>query len=325
MEETNSQKSIGSKIDIESKIPLDELLKAIPGGFNSISDVVQRRAVTNELFLSMKDDEVAVNVVITDYNVPGLNNAPDILVRVYTPKSAKDKNPGIYCIHGGGMIIGSVIGEETNSITLALKLNAVVAAVAYRLAPENPYPAAVEDCYAGLVWMAKNSKNLKVDPKKIAVYGGSAGGGLTLATTMMARDKKFPNVCFQMPLYPMIDDRNTSLSSHQITNIGIWDRDANIEAWKWYLGGKEADEYAAPSRATNLKGLQLTFIDVGEVDLFRDEDIEFVQKLLKAGVSTEFHLYPGAYHASEIIAPTASLSSRIWEVRYNALKRALYS
>jgi hypothetical protein len=111
----------------------------------------------------------------------------------------------------------------------------------------------------------------------------------------------------------------------QLENIGIWDRDANIEAWKWYLGGKEADEYAAPSRATNLKGLPLTFIDVGEVDLFRDEDIEFVQKLLKAAVSTEFHLYPGAYHASEIIAPTASLSLRIWEVRYNPLKRALYS
>ena len=143
------------------------------------------------------------------------------------------------------MITGSIQGEEGNAIALALELNAIVVSVEYRLAPENPYPAAVEDCYSGLIWMAKNSKKLKIDSERIAIYGGSAGGGLTIATSMMARDNNFPKVCFQMPLYPMIDDRNISFSSHQITNVGIWDREANIEAWNWYLGGKEADEYAA--------------------------------------------------------------------------------
>ncbi len=319
-----SQHTINNTIDPESKIGLDALLTAVPGGFNSIRDVVERRNFTNALFASMQSPEVNPNIRITDYKIPGIKSAPDIPLRVYTPKTAGQKNPGIYYIHGGGMIIGSIQGEESNAIALALKLNAVVVSVGYRLAPENPYPAAVEDCYTGLKWMAENYDKLGVDLDRIAVYGGSAGGGLTIATTMMARDKNFPKVCFQMPLYPMIDDRNTTVSSHLIKNIGIWDRETNIEAWNWYLGGKEADQYAAPARAKYLQHLPPTFIDVGENDLFRDEDLEFAQRLIEAGVRTEFHLYPGAFHASEIISPEASLSKKIWETRYIALKKALY-
>ena len=319
-----SQNNMSVKIDKESKEGLDAFLTAVPGGFNGIKDVVERRKFTTEIFKAMMGTEVNPDIQISDYNVPGLNNAPDVRIRVYTPKNSLNKNPGIYYIHGGGMIIGNIEGEEANAITLALKLNAVVVSVGYRLAPENPYPAAVEDCYAGLRWMAENSNTLKVDLDRIAVYGGSAGGGLTIATSMMARDNNFPKVCFQMSLYPMIDDRNSTVSSHQITNLGIWDRATNIEAWNWYLGGKEADEYAAPARAKYINNLPPTFIDVGEADLFRDEDIQFVQKLIEAGVKTEFHLYPGAFHGSEVLAPEATLSKKIWETRFAALKKALY-
>lgn len=319
-----TQKTMNERIDKESKAALDTFLSAVPGGFNSISDVVERRKFTNDLFEAMMGNEVNPNIEISDYDVPGMNGAPDVRLRSYTPKSANEKNPGIYFIHGGGMIIGSIQGEEGNAIALALKLNAIVVSVEYRLAPENPYPAALEDCYSGLAWVAKNAEKLKIDPERLAVYGGSAGGGLTIATSLMARDKGYPKICFQMPLYPMIDDRNITISSHEITNIAVWDRSANIEAWDWYLGGKEADEYAAPARARYLNNLPPTFIDVGEADLFRDEDMEFAQRLIKAGVTTEFHLYPGAFHASEILAPDAALSKRIWEVRYSALKRALY-
>ena len=122
----------------------------------------------------------------------------------------------------------------------------------------------------------------------------------------------------------MIDDRNTTVSSQEVTDIGIWDREANIEAWNWYLGGEKADQYAAPARAKNLKGLPPTFIDVGEADLFRDEDIDFVSRLIQSGVTTEFHLYPGAYHASEIFAPNATLSKTILARRHAALEQALY-
>ena len=313
--------SINSRIDPESKLGLDALLKALPGGFNSIPDIVKRRAVMDQLFAG--SNKAYTDVTISEYKIPGLNKAPEISLRVVTPKNAKDTNPAIYDIHGGGMIMGNMKSGEASAVFFALKFNAVVVSVEYRLAPENPYPAAVEDCYAGLVWMANNAKMLKIDPEHIAVFGGSAGGGLTLATTLMARDKNFPKICFQMAMYPMIDDRNVTVSSQEVTNLGIWDRSSNLEAWKWYLGGKEADAYAAPARAVNLKGLPPTFMDVGEADLFRDEDIEFAARLIKAGVTTEFHLYPGAFHASELFSPNAKLSKRIWEARYSALSRAL--
>ena len=124
-----------------------------------------------------------------------------------------------------------------------------------------------------------------------------------------------------MPIYPMIDDRNETASTHGVTEVGIWDRAGNIEAWEWYLGGKPADGYAAPSRAKDLSGLPQAYIDVGEMDAFRDEDADFALRLLQAGVPCEFHVYPGAYHASEVFAPEAELSKRIWAGRLAALKR----
>ncbi|MEC8259527.1 MAG: alpha/beta hydrolase fold domain-containing protein, partial [SAR324 cluster bacterium] len=124
---------------------------------------------------------------------------------------------------------------------------------------------------------------------------------------------------------PMIDDRNETPSSYKIMDLGIWDREGNVEAWQWYLGGKPADDYAAPARAENLSGLPPTFIDVGELDLFRDEDIQFAARLIQAGVPTELHVYPGAYHASEVFAPEAALSQSILSRRTEALLRALRS
>jgi acetyl esterase/lipase len=132
----------------------------------------------------------------------------------------------------------------------------------------------------------------------------------------------------QMPIYPMIDDRNDTPSSREITDVGIWDRDGNLEAWGMYLGADygtdNVSHYAAPARATDLSGLPPTFIDVGEVDMFRDEDIAFAARLIQAGVPTELHVHPGAYHAAEVFAPTAALSQRIWAMRVDALRRSLF-
>jgi acetyl esterase/lipase len=173
--------------------------------------------------------------------------------------------------------------------------------------------------------MARNAAELGFDPDRLAVYGGSAGGGLTIAVVLLARDRGFPAIRFQMPIYPMIDDTNETASSHEITDVGVWDRSANIEAWQWYLGGGKADQYAAPTRAEDLSGLPPAFIDVGTVDMFRDEDIAFAMRLMQAGVPTELHVNPGAYHASEVLAPQAELSRRIWERRFEALRRGLSS
>ncbi|GID32811.1 alpha/beta hydrolase [Paractinoplanes brasiliensis] len=309
-------------IDPEVAVPLNQLLEAMPGGFNSVPDIVQRRATVQAMLSGIEIPENP-NVVKEDRTVPGPEGEPDITVRIYKPVNATGSLPGIYYIHGGGMILGSVDGEDPNATMICDQVGAVVVSVEYRLSPEHPHPAPVEDCYAGLVWMAKNAAELGFDADRLAIYGASAGGGLTLATALLARDRGGPQLKFMMPIYPMIDDTNTTESSHEITDIGIWDRAGNIEAWAWYLGGKPADQYAAPTRAEDLSGLPPAFIDVGTVDLFRDEDLAFAQRLMAAGVPTELHIHPGAYHAAETFAAEAALAQRIWALRLDALRRAL--
>ena len=307
-------------IDPEVRVPLDLLLEALPGGFNGIADIVQRRAAAEAMLAGIEVPDNP-NVTRSDHTVPGPQGEPDITVRVYRPANATGTLPGIYYIHGGGMILGNVAGEDGNATMICDLVGAVVVSVEYRLAPENPHPAPAEDCYAGLAWFAANAESLGVDPARLGIYGGSAGGGLTLAVALMARDRGGPALKFMMPIYPMIDDSNTSASSHEITDIGIWDRAGNIEAWGWYLGGKPADQYAAPARAEDLAGLPPAFIDVGTVDLFRDEDIAFAQRLMAAGVPTELHIHPGSYHAAETFAAGSALSERIWGLRIDALRR----
>jgi len=309
-------------IDPEVRVPLDGLLEALPGGFNAIADIVTRRATVEGILGAVEVPENP-NVRKEDRTIPGPEGEPDITVRIYRPVNAAGALPGIYFIHGGGMILGNVAGEDPVASKLCDEVGAVVVSVEYRLAPESPHPAPAEDCYAGLVWAAKNAAELGIDADRLAIYGGSAGGGLAIATALMARDRGGPALKFMMPIYPMIDDRNETPSTHEIIDIGIWDRAGNIEAWAWYLGGKEADQYAAPTRAEDLSGLPPAFIDVGTVDMFRDEDIAFAQRLMQAGVPTELHIHPGSYHAAETFAADAALSKRIWALRIDAMKRGL--
>ena len=318
--------TIQNRIDPASSLPLEELLNTIPGGFNAIEDIKERRNVINSLVRMMTAELPPIdNIVIEDRNIAAPDALLELVVRIYKPTGVSGGLPGIFFIHGGGMIMGSIETENHKAAMLCETIQSIVVSVEYRLAPENPHPAQVQDCYEALVWMSKNAAELGFDADRLAIVGGSAGGGLAIATALMARDQEFPKLSFQMANYPMIDDRNETPSSKEITDVGIWDRKANIEAWDWYLGGKNADEYAAPARAKDLSGLPPTFIDVGELDLFRDEDIEFAKRLLQAGVTTELHVYPGAYHASESFAPEAELSKQIWTKRIEALKRALNS
>lgn len=309
-------------IDPESLVPLAALYEALPGGFNAIPDIEARRATLYGMLAQMTAD-IPPNpaVALEDITVPG--PAGDLALRIYRPVNPAATRPGIYFIHGGGMVLGNLDTDHLTAVMLSETLGAAVVSVDYRLAPENPYPAGADDCFAGLQWMAAHADEVGFDPSRLALYGGSAGGGLAIATTLRARDTGGPAICFVMAPYPMIDDRNETASSREIVDIGIWDRAGNIEAWEWYLGGAEADQYAAPARATDLAGLPPHFIDVGDRDMFHDEDAAFAEHLSAAGVSTEFHVYPGAYHASEVFAPTAALSQRIWATRIAALQKAL--
>src|SRR6201986_4809798 len=177
----------------DARQPLDLLQQAIPGGFNTIPDIVQRRATVSGMLAAL---EIPPNENVTHEGrtVPGPEGAPDISVRVYRPVNATGTLPGIYFIHGGGMILGNVDGEDPVASAVCEHVGAVVVAVEYRLAPENPYPAPVEDCYAGLVWMAGHAAELGFDPDRLAVYGGSAGGGPTIALTLLARDPGGPAI-----------------------------------------------------------------------------------------------------------------------------------
>ena len=314
------------RIDPQSREPLEGLLAFMPGGFNAIADIGARREAVAGLLAAMGADQpVNPNVTHEDHFAPGHNGAPDVRVRIYTPVTsdgaAESKLPGLIYIHGGGMVMGSIEGEEARAIAMCEKLGIVVASVDYRKAPENPYPAAPDDCYAAATWVFANAATLGIDAHNIGIYGGSAGGGLTVAMALMARDRSGPKLTYMMPIYPMVDDRNVTHSSNEVTEVGIWDRSANLEAWECYLGGKPADQYAAPTRATDLSGLPPAFIDVGQMDMFRDEDFDFAMRLNQAGVPCEFRVNPGAYHASETFAPEADLSKRIWTARFEALRR----
>jgi len=305
-----------SRIDPASREPLEGLLAAVPGGFNAISDIEQRRAVVGQLLVAPELDQ---NVTMEDRMIPG--PAGEQKIRIYQAKNSVKPAPALVYIHGGGMILGSIEGEAASAQMYCAQTGATVISVDYRKAPEFPYPCGPEDCYSAAMWVFDNATALGIDTKNIGIYGGSAGGGLVLAVALMARDRNSMSFKYMLPIYPMIDDRNETSSTHEVTEIGIWDRAGNIEAWNWYLGGKSADGYAAPARATDLSGLPPAFIDVGELDAFRDEDTEFALRLLKSGVACEFRIYPGAYHASEIFAPEADLSKRIVAGRVDAIKR----
>ncbi|MCY9663454.1 alpha/beta hydrolase [Paenibacillus alginolyticus] len=264
-------------------------------------------------------------VRIIDRKITGAGNQ-EMLIKIFEPVQRDETNlPVLLWIHGGGYVLGHPNGEQSLCESFVKAADCIVISPDYRLAPEHPFPAAIEDCYAALKWIISAAEEWNIDLSRIAIGGGSAGGGLTAALALMARDKGGPPICFQMPLYPMIDDRNVTPSSHEITDPAVWNRANNLAAWKMYLG-EHADgdisPYAAPIRAKDLTGLPPTYTCVGQLDPFRDETIEYVARLAQAGVDVEFHLYPGCYHAFEHVVPEAEVSQRTRNGYANALARA---
>lgn len=310
------------RIDPESLMPLAALYSAIPGGFNSIPDIITRRATVSGLLAQMAAD-VPPNLNVTSEDIVIDGPGGDLALRIYRPATPAPSRPGIYFIHGGGMVLGDLEINHPTAVMMCEALGAVLVSVDYRLAPENPYPAGLDDCVAGLTWMAGQPDELGINPERLALYGGSAGGNLAIATALWIRDHGGPALRYVMAPYPMLDDRHETASSQNIVDIGIWDRAGNIEAWTWYLGEHPADQYAAPARATDLGNLPPLFIDVGDQDLFLDEDLVFAERLRAAGTPVELHVYPGAYHASETFAPDAALSQRIWATRLAAFTQSL--
>ena len=267
------------------------------------------------------------SVIIEDRTIPRAEDASEIRVRIYRPAGNRTALPGLYWIHGGGMIAGRIEDEEPRVKAFVGQIGCVAVSVEYRLAPEHPHPAPVEDCYAGLVWTAERADEVGIDPALLAVGGASAGGGLAAATALLARDRGTPALTFQLLICPMLDDRNITPSSHEITDIGVWDRDMNISGWTALLGDERGTDavspYAAPARMSDLTGLPAAFIDVGALEVLRDEDVDYAVRLMRAGVPTELHVYAGAYHGWDGFAPMARISQAAVAARIAALRRAL--
>ncbi|MBC3193746.1 alpha/beta hydrolase [Pseudonocardia sp. C8] len=264
----------------------------------------------NPPFQLTEADFESLGLVVEDVTVPGYQG-DEILVSVVKRKDHHGPGPGIFYTHGGGMITGDRFASLQLALPWVVDHDAVVVTVEYRLAPEFPDPVPVEDCYAGLVWAAGNARALDFDPERLMIAGTSAGGGLAAGVSLLARDRNGPHLIGQVLSYPMLDDRDRTVSSVQMDGVGMWDRQSNRLGWTSLLGDRRGTDavsvYAAPARATDLSGLPPAYIDCGSAEVFRDEDVAYASALWAAGVQAELHVWPGGFHGFDLMAPESTL------------------
>jgi acetyl esterase/lipase len=315
------------QIDPELRVVVEKLPTDRPLDLNEIPVArVKMKKMVTALLANLPQVE---GVSSEDQFAPGSEGRPAVRVRVYQPTERPSKLPALYWIHGGGYVMGDIEQDDRLMKQLVKRIGCVAVSVDYRLAPEHPFPEPVEDCYAGLKWLSAHANELGVEPSRIAIGGASGGGGLAAGLALLTRDRGEVRVAFQLLIYPMIDDRNVTPASYAITDPRMWNRESNRLGWRAYLGrdggGADVSPYAAATRATDLKNLPPAYIPVGALDLFVDENIEYAQRLIQAGVPTELHVYPGAFHGFDLFAPSATVSKQFKADRDNALKHALHA
>ncbi|WP_193608276.1 alpha/beta hydrolase [Nocardioides lijunqiniae] len=251
-----------------------------------------------------------------------------IALTVLTPSGAPSgaAAPCIYWVHGGGMVMGDRYSQIDIPLEWLVRFGAVVVSVDYRLAPEASGTTLVDDCYAGLVWTAEHAAELGVDPTRLVVAGTSAGGGLAAGTALLARDRSGPALAAQVLICPMLDHRNTSVSSHQYDGPAVWSRDANAFGWESVLGGlgdREVPAYVSPALAGDLSGLPPTYVDAGSAEVFRDEDVAYATRIWEAGGRAELHVWAGGFHGFDALFPQARVSASARQARSDWLERVL--
>lgn len=263
-------------------------------------------------------------VITSERKIPGPTGAPEILVRLYRGVEHGDGLPGIAYFHPG-LTFGTLEMDHARCMRFAAGIGCVVVSVDYRLAPENPYPAGVEDCYAALCWLAANAAEIGVDAERLAVVGASTGATLAAAVALMARDRGGPKLAYQMLIQPCVDDRLDTPSMAEFNEPGPCEagREGTAQTWQYYLAGTEPTPYAAPARAESLAGLPPSYVSTAERDCLRDEGIAYGLRLLRDGVPTELHHYPGTFHAFDLVVRTAVVSQRAVDEQIAVLTRAL--
>ncbi len=296
---------------------------------SDFSDPVAARAGINAMLEAMNISVDVSELKVEDRMIHGPGGAPDVHVRIYAPHNySYSPLPGLLYIHGGGFVVGNIDTEHAVSAKVAAQLGIIVISVDYRLAPENPFPCGLEDCYATLNWMYANASELNIDINRIGVFGQSAGGGIAAAMALLTRDRGGPSLCFQFLGIPELDDRLETTSMATFLDTPLWNRPSAESSWKYYLGegiepgSTEVSEYAAPARATNLSGLPPAYISAMEFDPLRDEGIVYALRLMEAGVPVELHTYPGTFHGSSLIV-TATVTQRQEVEMLDVLRRGL--
>jgi acetyl esterase/lipase len=289
--------------------------------------VPELRAVSEQLTISdtaLRRDGL---IDIEERLIPGPAGA-EISLLVCRAAGVTATRPGVVYLHAGGMMVGNNRTGIETALDWVLDPGAVVVSVEYRLAPEHPYPAQIEDCYAAACWTVENAALLGIDPARVLLTGASAGGGLAAAVALMARDRSGPSFVGQLLMSPMLDDHCGTPSSHELHGEGVWDRTSNLTAWEALLGegvrgGPDVPTYAAPARAADLAGLPPAYIDCGSVEILRDEDVHYAVRIWRAGGAAELHVWSGGFHMFDSLAPEAKLSAVARKTRTAWVRRTL--
>jgi acetyl esterase/lipase len=288
---------------------------------SEFGDVERARADIINLIAPLNKDVDTTGVEIEDRSIP-------VPIRIYSPAADPPPNgrPALLDIHGGGFAVGSIEMEHAFACQIVREVGATVVTVEYRLAPEHPFPAGLDDCYAALCWMHEHADELHLDPQRIAVGGQSAGGGLSAAVALLARDRGGPPLCFQFLGIPELDHRLETASMRAFTDTPLWHRPNAEISWRYYLGDNagEVSPYASPAIADDLSGLPPAYLTTMEFDPLRDEGITYALRMMQAGVSVELHSFPGTFHGSGIVT-TAEVSRRGGHELLTVLRRALQS
>lgn len=315
------------QVDPELREPLEQVLAAMGGGID-LSNVPGMRAMLDGMTAAVKAQAPPIEgVAMTDGKAPGIDGEPDTAFRIYRPEAASAQPPALVWMHAGGFTLGGIEMDDLMAAQLAKDIGCAVVSVEYRLAPEHPFPAALNDCYTVLNHVAVNGQSMGLAPDRIAIGGASAGGGLAAGLALMARDRGRIEIAHQLLIYPAINDKNTAPADAQHPDTLFWSRANNISAWKYYLGDSagtdDVSAYAAPYRADDLSRLPPAYIAVGSLDLFIDDNVEYAKRLEAAGTPTRINVYPGAFHAFDVFAPASALAQRFIADRNDALRAVL--
>ena len=314
-------------LDAELQVGYDAYKAEEPELVMSLEKLAQIRVEVDAAVAAIGDLSRGGRFTVSQLSAPGLDGAPEIPLLVCTPADAPVSRPVLYFMHGGGFFCNDHRIGLDQQLETAERIGATLISIGYRLAPEHPYPAQINDAYAGLLWVADHADELGIDPERIVVTGYSAGGGLSAALALTVRDKGGPRLLGQLLMAPMLDDRNDSASALQMDGIEFWNRSHNGFGWSSLLGDLQGaahvPQYAAPARATDLTGLPPAFLDVGSAECLRDEVLAYADRIWQAGGKAELHVWPGAIHAFDRDDPETRISKAAIAARRSWLERLL--